>query len=90
MEIMPLSLHIQDNHGKEERFGKDSHLIPGYGNIDWKEFLDILYEKNYKGELVFEAHHQSYEAPDNERDAILADLFTRACKMREYIESKTK
>lgn len=90
MEIMPLSLHIHDNHGKEERFGKDSHLIPGYGNIDWKEFLDILFEKNYKGELVLEAHHQSYEAPDNERDAILADLLSRACKMREYIESKTK
>lgn len=90
MTIMPLSLHIQDNRGKEERFGKDAHMLPGDGTINWKEFLDILYEKDYKGDLVLEAHHQSCEAPDEMRDTILAELFSRVCKMKEYLTSLYK
>lgn len=88
LPVVPLSLHVQDNKGKEERFGKDAHLLPGDGTIDWKEFLDILREKNYQGDLVLEAHHQSIEAPDSERDAILADLLSRAEKMRAYFLRK--
>ena len=88
LPVVPLSLHVQDNKGKEERFGKDAHLLPGDGTIDWKEFLDILKEKNYQGDLVLEAHHQSIEAPDSERDAILSELLSRAEKMRAYFLSK--
>lgn len=88
LPVVPLSLHIQDNKGKEERFGKDAHLMPGDGTIDWKEFLDILYEKDYKGDLVLEAHHQSVEAPDNERDAIIAEILSRTEKMRDYLNNK--
>lgn len=77
---VPRSLHIQDNNGHY----RDDHLIPGDGNIDWKGFLDTLKEIGYKGDLVLEAHHQSLEAPDEERDAILEKLYSRACKMREY------
>lgn len=77
----PLSLHIQDNHGVGSG---DQHLLPGDGTIDWKEFLDILKEIGYKGDLVLEAHHQSLEAPDEARELILADLYGRAAKMRDY------
>ena len=77
----PLSLHVQDNHGEK----KDEHLLPGDGTVDWKLFLETLHKIGYKGELVLEAHHQSIDAPDNERDAILTDLLTRAQKMREYL-----
>lgn len=84
-EVVPLSLHIQDNHGPGSG---DEHLLPGDGMIDWKCFLDLLVEVGYRGELVLEAHHQSIEAPDEERDAILADLLGRAEKMRAYLESK--
>jgi sugar phosphate isomerase/epimerase len=62
-------------------------MIPGDGNIDWKGFLETLHEIGYKGDLVLEAHHQSIEAPDDERDAILRELLFRAEKMNEYIES---
>ena len=79
-ENVPLSLHIQDNHGTYA----DEHLLPGDGNIDWKEFLDVLKEIGYKGEMVLEAHHQSLEAADEDRDAIFSDLYNRAVKMREY------
>lgn len=77
---VPLSLHIHDNNGKY----RDEHLLPGDGNIDWKDFLDTLHEIGYKGDLVLEAHHQSIEAPDNERDAIISELYSRAVKMRDY------
>lgn len=82
VSVPPLSLHIQDNHGIQVR---DEHLLPGDGTIDWKEFLDILIEIGYKGDLVLEAHHQSLEAPDGEREAILSDLLERTKRMQAYI-----
>ncbi len=84
LDVVPLSLHIQDTRGPG--YG-DEHLIPGYGNIDWKEFLHILREIGYKGEMVMEAHHQSYNAPDEEKDGILAELLERAEKMFAYYKT---
>ncbi|MBE6653625.1 MAG: hypothetical protein E7610_09475 [Ruminococcaceae bacterium] len=80
LAVPPLSLHIQDTHGAGSG---DEHLRPGDGNIDWKEFLTILREIGYKGELVLEAHHQSYVAPDEEKDGILAELLDRAKRMND-------
>ena len=83
LDVMPLSLHIQDTHGPG--YG-DEHLMPGDGNIDWKVFLEILHEVGYTGELVLEAHHQSYVAPDEQKDEILAELLERAEKMNAYYQ----
>lgn len=81
---VPLSLHMQDNHG----LFMDEHLLPGDGTIDWQHFIDILCEINYAGDLVLEAHHQSLEAKDeNERRLILSDLLARAEKMLNYKNS---
>lgn len=82
VSVPPLSLHVQDNHGAGSG---DQHLLPGDGTIDWKEFLDLLKEIGYRGDLVLEAHHQSLEAPDGEREAILTELYERAAKMRAYV-----
>jgi sugar phosphate isomerase/epimerase len=82
--VVPLSLHIQDTHGPGSG---DEHLLPGDGSIDWKEFLHILHDIGYKGELVLEAHHQSYAAPDEEKDGILTELLRRAEKMLAYYQS---
>ena len=79
----PLSLHVQDNHGDH-----DAHLLPGDGSIDWKEFLDTLHAVDYRGDLVLEAHHQSIDAPDEARDAILTDLLDRAQKLRSYYQTR--
>ena len=83
-KIPPISLHIQDNHGTYA----DEHLMPGDGDIDWKEFLDVLKAIGYKGEMVMEAHHQSLEAKDEDRGPILREIFVRADKMREYFLKK--
>ena len=79
----PRSLHMQDNHG----FCKDEHLLPGDGTIDWNRFLEVLHVIGYKGDLVLEAHHQSLEAPDEEREAILSDLYARAASMKRIFAS---
>lgn len=78
---VPLSLHIQDNTGA---YGKDDHMMPGDGNIDWNGFLGVLKEIGYKGEFVLEAHHQSLEAKDCERDGILKEILNRSRKMVDY------
>ncbi|MBE6573185.1 MAG: sugar phosphate isomerase/epimerase [Ruminococcaceae bacterium] len=72
-DITPLSLHIHDNDG-----GYDDHLIPGDGNIDFNDFTSLLKEIGYRGDCVLEAHSQSKEAQDSERDAILTHLLEQA------------
>ena len=37
--------------------------------------------------MVLEAHHQSYSAPDEEKDGILTELLRRAEKMLAYYQS---
>jgi sugar phosphate isomerase/epimerase len=76
--VTPASLHIQDNDGSG-----DQHLIPGDGTIDWDLFTQTLRETGYLGDCVMEAHHQSLEAPDEERDAILARLLGTAQTIRD-------
>ncbi len=76
--VVPMSLHIQDNDGSG-----DGHLIPGDGTIDWTAFLAVLRDVGYLGDCVLEAHHQSLEAPDAERDAILTRLLKTAQPMRD-------
>ena len=75
--VTPMSLHIQDNDGSG-----DGHLIPGDGTIDWDLFLRTLREIGYLGDCVLEAHHQSLEASDAERDAILTRLLETAQNLR--------
>ena len=75
--VAPLSLHIQDNNGSG-----DQHLIPGDGTIDWALFTGTLREIGYLGDCVMEAHHQSLEAPDADRDAILTHLLETARPLR--------
>lgn len=76
--VPPVSLHLQDNHG-----ASDEHLIPGDGTIDWDAMTEALGDCGYAGDCVLEAHHQSLDAPDGERDAILTRLLATARGFRE-------
>ena len=79
----PRSLHIQDNNGA----GMDEHLIPGDGTVDWNSVVDNLKAVSYAGDCVLEAHHQSLDAQDSERDAILSRLLGSARRLRRMMES---
>ena len=74
--VVPLSVHIQDS------LGSDDHLIPGDGIIDWDAFVQTLKAVGYTGDCVVEAHHQSLNAPDGERDAILLRLLEKSRELR--------
>ena len=75
---VPLSLHMQDNSGKG-----DEHLIPGDGTVDWDLLVSTLKDIGYPGDCVLEAHHQSLDTPDSERDAVLTRLLDSAKVLRE-------
>jgi len=49
-----LVVHIQDNDG---RCGRDQHLIPGRGCIDWPAFLTTLDSMDYHGVRTIEITH---------------------------------
>ena len=76
--VPPASLHLQDNHGGDA----DEHLIPGEGTVDFDGLLRALKAVGYAGDCVLEAHHQSLEAPDGERDAILSRLLAAGRRLR--------
>jgi len=42
-------LHVHDNHG-----GRDDHLPPGQGRIDWQLLLGRLAEQKFEGPLILE------------------------------------
>ena len=77
--IPPLSLHIHDNHGN----GRDEHLIPGDGTLDFEKCFSYLKRIGYAGDFVLEAHHQAVEAEDKDRDAILERLYTQSQLLKE-------
>ena len=80
----PLSLHIQDCHGD----GRDEHLIPGDGTLDFHKLMRILKDIGYKGELVLEAHVQSACAKsEEERTEILTHLYNTARDLNDYYEN---
>ena len=81
----PLSLHIQDNHGAH----RDEHLIPGDGTLDFATCFSLLKKIGYAGDFVLEAHHQSVEAPDSERDAILSRLYERSVYWKSVMEAQS-
>jgi sugar phosphate isomerase/epimerase len=74
--VVPLSVHIQDSNGG------DDHLIPGDGRIDWDAFVRTLKTVGYSGDCVLEAHHQSLNAADSERDAILTRLLEKGKELQ--------
>lgn len=47
-------IHVHDNDGKQ-----DAHLCPGQGTIPWKNVLDFLQEKEFKGIATLELRDYS-------------------------------
>ena len=78
----PLSLHMQDNRGT----GGDDHMVPGDGTVDWNALIQTLKGVGYAGDCVLEAHHQSLDAPDEERDGILRRLLAKAKELQVEME----
>ncbi len=60
------ALHIHDND-----HSKDAHLIPYEGNINWKEFTDIMQDSAFEGSLMLECCYPfDFEAHEDDPDYI--------------------
>ncbi len=46
--------HIRCTHVHDNYYGKDLHLMPFLGNIDWAAHMRILAEAGYQGKLTYE------------------------------------
>lgn len=65
-------LHVHDNWSVQ-----DDHLVCGYGNIDWDEFLETLKEIGYDGEFSSEASCTATMLPNEVADTavkLVADV----------------
>ncbi|MBU0477419.1 sugar phosphate isomerase/epimerase [bacterium] len=49
------ALHVHDNDGQ-----KDSHLMPGEGNINWEEVIKTLQDIGYDGVFMLEVSVEKY------------------------------
>lgn len=58
-------LHIHDNFGKS-----DDHCLPFEGNINWKEFVRVLMEIEYKGVFMLEIR----KSADNDNQEVLQNI----------------
>ena len=48
--------------------------------------MEVFKEIGYSGDCVLEAHHQSLEAPDEERDMVLTQLLEAAKILRDKMD----
>jgi sugar phosphate isomerase/epimerase len=78
-----LSYRLRNLHINDNEYGmRDEHLIPGDGTLDFARCFHLLKQIGYKGEFVLEAHHQSVDAKDEERDGILRRLYASAVSLK--------
>lgn len=48
-------MHVNDNHG-----GRDEHLLPFMGTVDWRQVMAALHEIGFEGPLVYELSVTDY------------------------------
>jgi len=66
-------IHLHDNDGKS-----DQHLLPGEGNINWRDFMPFIGpESEFQGAVVLEAHR-----PES---VSLAELHQKMC---DFVEGR--
>lgn len=58
--------HIADNHGI-----LDEHLPPYFGNINWKQMVDVLKEIEYEGDFTYEIQNITRNLPNEHRDTLI-------------------
>ena len=60
------AVHVQDNHGTS-----DEHLLPFFGNIDWKEAMAGLADIDYQGELTYEIQEFGRYVPNELKHCVV-------------------
>ncbi len=66
--------HVHDNY-----YGKDLHLLPFLGEIDWEAHMAALKEIGYKGKLSFETGYECFP------DVLIAEWMNHAAKIGRHL-----
>ena len=70
--------HIQDNHG-----GRDEHLLPMMGTIDWKAEIKALCESGYQGDFTYESAQNVNHLPDD--DILRKEMIRYSVHLGRYL-----
>lgn len=68
--------HVHDNY-----YGRDLHVLPFHGEIDWETHMKYLKEIGYQGKFSFEMAYSSYP------DALLGKWMKHIHEVGEYLVS---
>ena len=67
--------HVHDNY-----YGKDLHLSPFLGTVDWEEHMKVLYEIGYKGKFSFELAYGAHP------DALMGQWLAHIYEIGKYLQ----
>ena len=79
-------LHIHDNFGTDRpgNPGKDLHLLPFEGRIDWQWFAEQLQKVDYDGDITLETALKPYE--DLPYEAFVKRAYEKADRLRNLLD----
>lgn len=73
------TLHIHDNDGSA-----DQHMAPYTGSFPWTDFVEVLREVGYEGNLNFETFNQVKNLPE----ALVPEFLRHICAVGEYFRNE--
>ena len=79
-EVLRLGSELRVLHVHDSRNGQDLHLMPGYGILDWKSFVDALRKISYPGVFSLET------TPSHKlSDGVFEDMSRLLCRIARDI-----
>ncbi len=73
-------IHVKDSTGDQQKF---QFMLPGEGTIDYVEYLKLLRETDYQGDVVVEVSGQLHNRPDYDADAACKKSYVVAPKFQQ-------
>lgn len=78
-------VHLHDNHGD----GKDEHLLPFDGTVNWEKVIKVLKENNFEGPLTLELCYRDdfKNYMENSIEAFYREGYQRGLRLAELWET---
>lgn len=77
-----------EEHGIVSRDSYINSRFPGFGDTDWRQIFDILYDHDYQGMISIEGYHDNFFIGDYEMTGQLHALnYLKWCRGGSYVEN---